>query len=165
MRRRTDGTLDRDCVLKATVQVCATCMEVSPLTTCMKLNTPPFTQIAPFDTRFASQTRKKARLPNQSVQAFRVSKRPPRLVYHHSLVIKIRVCSLFVILSVIGALGWAPKVFRQVERSVSILENSCCLLLLLCSSFLHCPCFVHCCHDPIIARTALNCFHLSSVFT
>ena len=66
---RTDTTLDQDCVLKATVQVCTVCMVVSLLTTCMNFNTPPLAQIAPFDARFARQTRKKARLPTQSVQA------------------------------------------------------------------------------------------------
>ena len=58
VRIRTGTTLDQDCVLKATVQVCTACMDVSLLTTCMNFNTPPLAQIAPFDARFASQTRK-----------------------------------------------------------------------------------------------------------
>ena len=58
VRIRTDTTLDQDCVLKATVQVCTACMVVSLLTTCMSFNTPPLAQIAPFDAKFASQTRK-----------------------------------------------------------------------------------------------------------
>ena len=33
MRIRTDTTIDQDCVLKATVQVCTGCMVVSFLTT------------------------------------------------------------------------------------------------------------------------------------
>ena len=49
VRIRTDTTLDQDCVLKATVQVCTACMVVSLLTTCMSFNTPPLAQIAPFD--------------------------------------------------------------------------------------------------------------------
>ena len=43
---------------------------------------------------------------------------------------------------------------RQVRRSVSLRDVSHCLLLLLYSLLLHCPCFAHCCHDPIIVRTA-----------
>ena len=38
VRIRTDTTLDQDCVLKATVQVCTACMIVSLLTTCMNFN-------------------------------------------------------------------------------------------------------------------------------
>ena len=48
VRIRTDSTLDQDCVLKATVQVCTSCMIVSLLTTCMNFNTPPLAQVAPF---------------------------------------------------------------------------------------------------------------------
>ena len=48
VRIRKDTTLDQDCVLKATVQVCTACMIVSFLTTCMNFNTPPLAQIAPF---------------------------------------------------------------------------------------------------------------------
>ena len=44
MRIRTDTTLDQDCVLKATVQVCTACMVVSLLTTRMNFNTPPLAQ-------------------------------------------------------------------------------------------------------------------------
>ena len=43
---RTDTTLDQDCVLKTTVQLCTACMIVL-LTTCLNLNT-PLAQIAPF---------------------------------------------------------------------------------------------------------------------
>ena len=38
VRIRTDTTLDQDCVLKATAQVCTACMIVSLLTTCLNLN-------------------------------------------------------------------------------------------------------------------------------
>ena len=38
VRIGTDTTLDQDCVLKATVQVCTACMIVSLLTTCMNFN-------------------------------------------------------------------------------------------------------------------------------
>ena len=58
MRIRTDTTLDQECVLKATVQVCTACIVVSLLTTCMNFNTPPLVQIAPFNATFVSQTRK-----------------------------------------------------------------------------------------------------------
>ena len=57
-RIRTDTTFDQDCGLKANVQVCTACMVVSLLTTCMNFNTPPLAQNAPFDARFATQTRK-----------------------------------------------------------------------------------------------------------
>ena len=39
-RIRTDTTVDQDCVLMATVQVCTACMIVSLLTTCLNLNIP-----------------------------------------------------------------------------------------------------------------------------
>ena len=48
VRIRTDTTLDQDCVLKATVQVCTACMIMSLLTTCLNFNTPPLAQVAPF---------------------------------------------------------------------------------------------------------------------
>ena len=38
VRTRTDATLDQDCVLKVTVQVCTACMVVSLLTTRMNFN-------------------------------------------------------------------------------------------------------------------------------
>ena len=38
VRIRTDNTLDQDSELKATVQVCTACMDVSFLTTCMHFN-------------------------------------------------------------------------------------------------------------------------------
>ena len=69
VRIRTDTALDQHCALKATLQVCTACMDMSLLTTCMNFNAPPLARIAPFDARFASQTRKKARLLTQSVQA------------------------------------------------------------------------------------------------
>ena len=47
-RIRTDTTLDQDCVLKASVQVCTTCMIVSLLTTWLNSNTPHLAHIAPF---------------------------------------------------------------------------------------------------------------------
>ena len=61
-----------------------------------------------------------------------------------------------VILARLWALDWALKVVRQIGRSVSIHEMSHCLLLLLCSLLLRCPCFAHCCHDPFSVRSALN---------
>ena len=131
VRIRTDGKLDQDCVLKATVQVCTACMVVPLLTTCMNFYAPPLAQIAParfasqtrnyhstkklrkhvcqlihvcttqsvqapFDARFASQTRKKARLCQVKAinSSFRVSKRSPWLVYNHSMVLKQRLLSL-----------------------------------------------------------------------
>ena len=38
VRIRAETTLDQDCVLKGTVQVCKACMVVSLLTTCMNFN-------------------------------------------------------------------------------------------------------------------------------
>ena len=80
VRKRTDTTLDQDCVLKVTVQVRTACVDVLLLTTCMTFNTPPLAQVAPFDARFANQTRKKERLPTQSVQ---VSKCPEATTTAH----------------------------------------------------------------------------------
>ena len=48
VRIRTDTARDQDCVLKATVQVCAACMIVSLLTTCLNLNTSPLALVTPF---------------------------------------------------------------------------------------------------------------------
>ena len=118
----------------------------------MNFNTPPLAQIAPFETRFASQTQKyhstkklrkhvcRLRKHVCTTQAFkpgqlhldhsRVSKRPPRLVYHHSLVLKKRLLSLRHPRASLGS-DWALKVVRQV---------------LLCS----------CCHDAFIVRSAPN---------
>ena len=62
LRIRADTSLDQDCILKATVCVCAsctvclkatvrectTCMDVSWFTTRMNFNTPPPAQIAHF---------------------------------------------------------------------------------------------------------------------
>ena len=152
VRTRTDTTLDQDCVLKATAHVCTACMVVSLLTTCVHLNTPPLAQIAPFHARFASQTRKKARLPSRSVQASECGS-----VYHRSLVLEKRLLSLSHC-HPRASLGsdWALKVVRQIGRSVRIHEISHCPPLLLCSLLLRCPCFAHCCHDPFIARSASN---------
>ena len=153
VRIRTDTTLDQDCVLKATVQVCTARMVVSLMTTYMNFNTPPLAQIAPFDARFASQKRKyhsTKKLRNHvcqmilvcATQAFkpgqlhlghsRVSKRPPWLVYNHSMVLNKRLLSLCHPLASLGS-NWALKVVRQVGRPVSLHEISCRLTLLLCS--------------------------------
>ena len=69
VRIRTGSTLDQDCVLKAIVQIFTACMDVSLLTTCMNFHTLLLAKVATFDVRFASQTRKRARLPPQSVEA------------------------------------------------------------------------------------------------
>ena len=57
---RKDTTLDQECALKETVQICTGCMVVSILTTCTNFNTPPLMHIttAPLEARFAIQTRK-----------------------------------------------------------------------------------------------------------
>ena len=142
LRIRTDTTLDQDCALKATVQVCTACMDVSLLKTCMNVNTPPLAQVAPCDARFASQTRKKERLPTQSVQA------PECLSDHHGSCTNTAwsrqsVCSLFVILARPWALDRALKVVRQIRRSVSITKFrivcccSCIALALLIAVMIH----------------------------
>ena len=149
LRIRTDTTLDQDCVLKATVQVCTACMVVSLLRTCLNFKTPLLAQIAPFDTSFARQTRKYRSTKKLrkhvcqlilvcTTQAFKpgqlhldhstVSKRSPWLVYNHSMVLKKRLFSL----SSSRVIG-PRKVVRQVGESVSIHEISFCLLVFLCS--------------------------------
>ena len=101
---KTDTTLDLDCVLKATVQVCTACMIVSWLTTCMNFNTPPLAQVAPLrckiresnvevklETKFSKHvcqlilvcTTQRFQL---HLDYSRVSKGSPRLVYKHSMV-------------------------------------------------------------------------------
>ena len=83
VRIRTDMTLDQECVLKATVfvfttrtvclkatvQVCTACMDVSLLTTLFVSQHSSSRAGCNFDARFASRTWKKARLPTRSVQA------------------------------------------------------------------------------------------------
>ena len=131
----------------------------------MNFNTPPLAQIAPFDARFTSQTRKKARLCQLKAinSSFRVSKRSPWLMYHNSLGLKQRLLSLSVILARQWALDWALKVVRQIGRSVRIHKISYCLLLLHCSLLLRCPCFAHCCHDSVHREKCLKLFHLPLV--
>ena len=54
---------------------------------------------------------------------------------------------------VIGLLIGLYKLFAKwADESVQTI--SYCMLLLLCSCFVPCYCFAHCCHDPIIMRTA-----------
>ena len=120
VRIRTDTTLDQDCVLKATVQVCTACKVVSMLTTCMNFNTP-------FYARFASQTRKKARLPTQSVQASQCSKRLASQPGPE------KASALSLSSSRVIGLCLGSKVVRQNGESASIHEISYCLLLLPCS--------------------------------
>ena len=165
-RTRTDTTLDQDCVLKATVlvftsctvclkaivQECTACMDASLLTTCVDFNTLPLAQIVPFDARFASQTRKDPQKSNTELvsSANRFLSKQFNVQTQSSP--EKSVCSISVILAGHRALDWALKVVRQVVRSVSLREVLFCLLLLLCSLLLQCPCFAHCCHDPIIVR-------------
>ena len=140
VRKRTDTTLDQDCVLKATVQVCAACMVVSLLTTCMNFNTPPLAQIAPFprlptDSRLYN-SKLAWTLGQLHLDHSGVSKRPHWLVYNHSHGPE-KVSALSVILarplSVILARHLFLKVVRQVRRPVNLHEIWYCLLLLLCS--------------------------------
>ena len=108
---------------------CTACMDVSLLRTGVNFNTPPLAQIAPFDARFASHTRKKARLPTQSVQASEC---------------RYDSCT-------ITAWSWKSVCSScKSTRSVNTHENSYCWLLL------QYPCFAHKCHDPFIVRSASN---------
>ena len=74
VRKRTDTTLDQDCVLKATVQVCTACMIVSLLTTCTNFNTLLLAQVAPFLCKIresnaevpSNRETEKARLPTDA---------------------------------------------------------------------------------------------------
>ena len=138
MRIRTDTTLDKDCVLKATVQVCTACMVMSSLTTCVNFNTPPLAHVCPF-------------------KAFKLHSVEPTTAAHvPSQPDPEKASALPVILARHWALEWAPTVVRQIGRSVRIHEISHCVLLLLSSLLLRCPCFAHCCHDPFIVRSASN---------
>ena len=93
VRKRTDTTLDQDCVLKANVQVCTACMIVSLLTTCLNLNTPPLAQAAPFRCKIRESNAEvtldtktqQARLPADSglyTSPFPSLKRSPRPCTH-----------------------------------------------------------------------------------
>ena len=150
VRIRTDTTLDQDCVLKATVfvctsctvclratvQVCTACMDVSLLTICVNFNTPPLAQVAPFDARFASQTRKKARLPTRKRSSFRVSKRPSWLMYNHSLLLKKRLLSLCHPRASLGSRLGSEQLFaKSGDQSVFTKFRIVC-----CSCFAPCSC-------------------------
>ena len=161
VRTRTDTTLDQDCVLKATVQVCTACMIVSLLTTCMNFNTPPLAQVAPFrckiresnaevtlDTKLSKHVCQLILVkPGQlHLDHSRVSKRSPRLVYKHK-----HGPDKASALSVILARHWAFKCSSPIlPWRQSVHKISYCLLLLLCY------CFAHCCHDPFLVRSASN---------
>ena len=127
-------------------------MDASLLTTCVDFNTLPLAQIVPFDARFGSQTRKDPQKSNTELvsSANRFLSKQFNVQTQSSP--EKNVCSISVILAGHRALDWALKVVRQVVRSISLREALFCLLLLLCSLLLQCPCFAHCCHDPIIVR-------------
>ena len=77
----------------------------------------------------------------------RVSKRSPRLVYSHSMVLKKRLFSLSS--SRVSGLQLGPKSWSP-RRATSQSSRKFALLVALA----HCPCFAHCCHDPLIVRSA-----------
>ena len=158
---RTETTLDQDCVLNATVQVCRGCMIVSLLTTCMNFNTPPLAQVAHFSIQ-ESRVKRRSKIGHKTQQGRLPTDSDlynstfPSLVsciltipecrsdHHGSCTSKAQsVCSLSLLSSrVIGLL----KVVRQVGRScqftkIRVAGCSCsapcsCFLLLLCSLLL-----------------------------
>ena len=97
--------------------------------------------------RRGSTSQQKKTFVNSTSSSFRVSKRPPRLVYHHSLVLK-KTSAPRASLSSDTALKIGRK-SRTWRQSVHKIHIACCF------------CFAHCCHDPIIMRSASN---LSTVF-
>ena len=137
---------------------CTACMIVSLLTTCMNFNTPPLAQVAPFRCKIRESNAEVTLAQNSantsasrlwSVQLnvskpgqlhldhSRVSKRPSRLVYKHSMVPTKCLLSL----SSSRVIGLFKKFFAKQGDSVSSLNFriaccSCSLLLLpdlLCS--------------------------------
>ena len=132
------------------MQVCTACTVVPLLTTCMNFNTPPLSQIAPFEAKFGVTRATQAFRSGQlHLDHSRVSKRSPWLVYKQNMVPKKRLLSLCHLRASLG-FDWALKVVRQVGRSISIHEISYCLLLMLCFAS------ARCCHDPFIVRSASN---------
>ena len=111
MRVRTDTTLDQDCVLKATVQVCTACMVVSLLTACMNFNTHPLSQIAPFYERFASQTRK----------------------YHSRKKLRKHVCQLILVCTTQSVQAGSMTIQSDFASLVALALSLLCSLTLLCS--------------------------------
>ena len=166
VRIRTDTALDQDSVLKAIVQVCTACMVVSLLTTCNEFQHSSLSRrLHLFDARFASQTRKKAVLQTQKRSTFVMSNRPPRLVYHHSLVLK---KSLFSLCHPHSSLGsWLGSQSYSPNRAISQYSRNFVLLvaLALLLALALCFCFANCCHGPFIVRSASNFSTFPSVFT
>ena len=87
-----------------------------------------------------------------------MSKRPPRLVYNHSLVLKKRLLSpsLSVILARHRALIGLQKLFAKSgdQSAFTKFHIACCSCF--ARALLIAPCFAHCCHDPFIVRNASN---------
>ena len=157
------------------MQVCTACMVVSLLTTCMNFNTPPLAQNAPFDARFATQTRKYhstkklrkhvchlilvctiqsmlGRFVQLHLDHSSVSKRPAWLVYNHrpDKASALSLCHprvSFGLLKVVRLVGR----FSQSSRDFAVLACSCFALCIA-----HCLCFAPRCHDPLIVRSASN---------
>ena len=120
------------------MQACTACMVMSLLTTCMHFNTPPLAQIAPFDARFASQTRK-YRSTCQLILVCTTQSLLERLV---DCILTIPVCRSGLLL---GSKSCSPSEATTVFTNVRTVCYSC---------FAHCPCFAHCCHDQFIVRSA-----------
>ena len=165
VRIRIDTTLDQDCVLKASVHVCTACMIVSLLATCMNFITPPLAQVAPFrykiresnaeatlDTKLSKHVCQLILVCQLHLDHSRVSKRPPRLVYKHSMVPTRRLLSLSSsrVIGVLKVLRESPT-WRQAGHKIPIACCNCFALALLI-----CSCFAHCCHDPFIVKSASN---------
>ena len=159
MRIRTDTTVDQDCVLKATVQVCTACMIVSLLTTCPNLNPPPLAQVAPFsmqDSRVKRESKMDTKLSKHACPTdsglynstfpslvSRTLTTPECRSDHHGSCARtawsrLSVCSLY-----------PPRASSVHEMSQCFLLLLCSLVLLLLCSLLLLLALAPCCHDPL----------------
>ena len=161
---RTDTTLFQDNVLKATVfactsctvcliatvEICTACMDVSWLTTRMNFNThlSRILYLLIQDSRVKRSQLKAFKL--QSVEVTIATRVPTQPGHEKASALSL---SLRHPRASLGSESCSP---------CGAINQSYCLLLLLCSLPLHCSCFARCRHDPIIVRTASNFLHLSS---
>ena len=169
VRTRTDTTIDQDCVLKATVQVC---MIVSLLTTCLYLthsSSPAGCTVSMQNSRVkrGSNTGHKIQQALLPADLGLCNSTIPSLVIcilaipecrsdHHgscasSAWSRQSVCSLY---STILAHPWVFKVLCQISLWRQLVFTK--FLTAWCSCFAPCSCLAHCCHDPFIARSASN---------
>ena len=119
----------------------------------MDFNTPPLTQIAPFDARFVSKTRKKRKTKKQRkhvcklILVKKIQCQLAKLSCANTAWSSKNVCSLCHRRASVGS-----KSYRQVRRQ-SVFEK---FRFAYCTCCAPCHCFASChrCHDSFIVRSA-----------